>query len=358
MLFFLRLLFIPFALLFVLITEFRNFLFNIRLLRSSKFDIPTIGIGNLSVGGTGKSPHTEYLITHLKNRYKIATLSRGYGRKTKGFLEVSAENKSVDCGDEPLQFKLKNKEIVVAVDENRVRGVMNLVHDHSDLEVILLDDVFQHRAIKPGLLILLTEYDSPFFKDFILPVGNLRELRKNASRADLIVVTKCPEEIAPEMKIHFENSLKRYCNKPIFYSKMQYGNCYSIFDQHTMITDLKNKKIIALSGIANPQPFHNYLKTKTEQFHSIVFNDHHKFNAKDIERIERDFNSFAAEETIIITTEKDAMRLISLDDSLQTRLKKLPIYSLPITIQFNTPDLFNSIIDEFISENRRDYIEN
>lgn len=353
----LRILLFPFAILLLIITETRNMLFNWRIMRASKFDIPTIGIGNLSVGGTGKSPHTEYLIRLLKDQNSIATLSRGYGRKTKGYREITPECNATQSGDEPYQFKKKFNDVIVAVDENRVKGVINLVHDHPELDLVLLDDVFQHRPILPGLQILLTEFGSPFYKDFILPVGNLRELRKNANRADIIIITKCPDHIHENDRKFIERNIKRYSNTPLFYSKMKYGSLIPFSSNQSSSVKTENN-VLAISGIANPTPFHNYLKMNSTSFHSIIFKDHHQYTKEDVKKIEVEFNRFAESNGIIVTTEKDAARLYSLEASLLHQLQKLPIYILPIQIEIQEAESFNLLINDYISKNRKNHLEN
>lgn len=353
----LRILLFPFSLVFLCITGIRNFLYQIHLLKSSRFDIPTIGIGNLSVGGTGKSPHTEYLIRLLEDEFVIGTMSRGYGRKTKGYLAAGPTSSGFEIGDEPAQFKRKFPSVHVAVDENRVRGIMNMVHDHPELEVVLLDDVYQHRAIKPGLMILLTEYNAPFFNDFILPLGNLRETRANVKRADIIVVTKCPEQPGREMKNTLLRKIGRYTQAPVYFSSIAYGEIYPMSGAEKP-GQISDQKLFVVTGIANPDNLLKHLKTKSKELLSKAFPDHHKFNERDIAEIEREFNSFARGEGIIITTEKDAMRLLSMSDGIQQKLKQLPIYIQPIHIKFEEADAFNNVIYEYVRQHKGDNQQN
>ncbi len=256
----------------------RNTLFDIGLLKSTPFAVPIISVGNISVGGTGKTPMIEYLIRHLTSEYTIAVLSRGYGRKSKGFRWVLTNDNVSATGDEPLQIKSKFNDILVAVCENRVDGVKQMLSEHPDINLILLDDAFQHRSISPSLQILLTPYSKPFYNDWILPVGNLRESRRGVQRADALIYTKCPE--------HFKD--KRSFDKPTFYSQIQYSNVNI------------NGPIYGFSGLANNGVFQHYLNAHYSLAGFKSFPDHYAFTNSDIEALVK-----LAENCTLVCTEKD-----------------------------------------------------
>jgi tetraacyldisaccharide 4'-kinase len=320
----LRLLFFPFAILFFIVTEFRNFLFQTRVIKGTEFDRPVICIGNLSTGGTGKTPMIEYSVRLLvKNEIKPAVLSRGYGRKLLGFRMVEIDSKTTECGDEPLQIKQKFPEVTVAVSENRSDGIVYLVKEKEDLQCILLDDAMQHRSVKPSLIILTTSFFQPFFSDFILPVGNLREMRKNASRAKVIVVTKCPDWLT-DLEVNFyTQSIRKYSKAEIYFSQIKYGEIKPVFGNGKPIT--LTHHVLLVTGIAQTESLVEFLEQKSKVNH-LRFPDHHRFELKDIQKIVNLFNSFANDDKIIITTEKDAKRFQSLDGEMIQSLKNLPIY--------------------------------
>lgn len=320
----------PFSLIYAGITASRNFLFDRRIFKPFQFDVLTVGIGNLSVGGTGKSPHVEYLISLLQSEFHIATLSRGYGRKTKGFLISTSETSAREIGDEPAAFKLKYPSMPVAVCENRVLGVVELLSSEPDVDLILLDDVFQHRAILPHIQVLLTAFDSPFYDDFVLPAGNLRELRKGANRADLIVVTKCPENVTLETQQNMVSAIKAYNDKAIVcFSKIIYGELINPFSQEVFCVQ-SNMSVFAFAGIANPSDFFNELRKRCSVKH-IALSDHYNYQKEDL-------NSFKnmTDATIWICTEKDAVKLFPFKDWFIEA--GISLYYLPIKVQFISSD--------------------
>jgi len=272
-----RFLLFPFAILYGLITYFRNKLYDFKVFKSVEFDIPVLSVGNLSVGGTGKTPHVEYLIRLLSD-YKLATLSRGYGRKTKGYFIADKFTDAKDIGDEPMQFHQKFPEISVAVNANRVEGVTKLLKERKIPELIILDDAFQHRRINPGLQILLTPYNDLYADDYMLPTGNLREYKSGSSRADLIVVTKCPEQIPYKRVEEISRKLKIKNHQKLFFSKIVYGKVIFGWDRVLEFSDLHEYKILLVTGIANPAPLIDYLKSYDLVFKHINFPDHHLFN--------------------------------------------------------------------------------
>ncbi|WP_148870924.1 tetraacyldisaccharide 4'-kinase [Tenacibaculum adriaticum] len=304
----LRFLLFPFAILYDLIISIRNFLFDVNILRSISFDIPVIAVGNLSVGGTGKSPQIEYLIRLLKNEHKVAVLSRGYKRKTKGFQLVNSTHSAEDVGDEPLQFFKKFDNVTVAVDANRTNGIQQLLKLVDPPEIILLDDAFQHRKVKAGFYILLTKYDDLYVNDFILPAGHLRESRKGAKRANIVVVTKCPQNLSDTEQNKIIKKLNLKSNQKVFFTAIDYDKKLKGSGEIS-IENLKNKEIVLVTGIANPTPLLNYLSEENINFTHLKFPDHHNFTSEDISRIHTVFNGIESEEKILITTEKDYVRL-------------------------------------------------
>jgi tetraacyldisaccharide 4'-kinase len=348
----LRIFLAPFGLIFLVITELRNFIYNTKILRSSKFDLPVISVGNLSVGGTGKTPHIEFLIRLLNKQYKTATLSRGYKRKTKEYLLLTNESSVETGGDEPLQFKKKFPETIVAVDSNRVNGVMHLLGDHPETEVVLLDDAYQHRAIQPGLNILLTDYSDPFVLDFILPVGNLREMRKNANRADIVIVTKCSANIPSESEIFLRRSIQKHTDAEIYFSHIIYGDLRNMDQSILNPEELVDKSVLLITGIANPKPLVKYIEPKAKSLNHLAFPDHHRFNAADIQKMVDAFNNLPGEK-IIITTEKDAMRLLYTADEKARIPQELPVYIQEIKIEFKDQEKFEKRINDYVREHQK-----
>ncbi|HEA31111.1 MAG TPA: tetraacyldisaccharide 4'-kinase [Leeuwenhoekiella sp.] len=304
---------------------------------SHPFDFPLIGVGNLSMGGTGKSPMTEYLIRLVQDDYLPATLSRGYGRNTSGFLEVQSGSTAKQVGDEPLQFKQKFPEISVVVDEDRVHGINKIIKNNIPAEVIVLDDVFQHRKVRPGFLILLTSYDAPFYGDYLLPAGNLRESRQGAQRADIIVVTKCPSDLKKKVRENIAKKVDKYTNSPVFFSQITYDEQVR-GAAHMHLNQFKNIPFTVVTGIANPQPFIDYLKGNGLTFPVERFPDHHNFTKKELAALDKI--------PAILTTEKDYMRL-------QTQLKSAKLYYLPIQFSFLENGIeFDKRILDFIRDCR------
>jgi tetraacyldisaccharide 4'-kinase len=322
----LRFILFPFALIYWLITSIRNLLFDKKIFKSNQFDLPVINIGNLSMGGAGKTPHCEYVLDLFKDNSKIALLSRGYGRKTNSYIEVESTHNYRDVGDEPLQIKNKFPYTTVAVEGNRIKGVLNLMYDHPKTEIILLDDAFQHRAIKPGINILLTKFNSPFYKDYIFPVGNLRESTKGKKRADIIIITKCPNNITEKQMNSIENSISY--SVPIYFTKIKYGELIPVFNASKLKLN-STHNILLVTGIANTSELILELKTQQLTYKHLAYRDHYPFSDKDADYISEIFGKFANENKIILTTEKDAMRLKSLE-----KLKSLPIFIISIKIEF------------------------
>ena len=320
------------------VTQLRNFLFDKEVFNSKVYNFPVIGIGNLSTGGTGKSPMTEYVISLLNDSYRVATLSRGYGRKTTGYLDVSQNSTASEVGDEPLQFARKFKDVQVAVCENRVEGISKLREKSICPDVVVLDDVYQHRKVSPGLLILLTAYDDLFYQDLVLPAGNLREKRAGADRADCIVVTKCPNNLSEENQHKIRAKISRYSSAPVYFAAIAYSEIQSIRGSLDWEAFL-NKKITVVTGIAKPKPFLKYLESKKIDFNHLKFSDHHNFTEDELNKLD---NS-----EIIITTEKDFVRL-------DGKLKKSKLYYIPIAFKFlDDAENFNEMILNYIDSTSR-----
>ena len=317
-----RFLLFPLSILYYIITSIRNFFFEIGILKQHQFATPTIVVGNLSVGGTGKTPQIEYLIRLLKDNYKLAVLSRGYKRKTDGFLLVDENHTATDVGDEPLQYFKKFNTISVAVDAKRVDGI-NQLEKKKQPDVILLDDAYQHRKVKANFYILLTKYNDLFVDDYLLPTGNLREPRKGAKRSDVILVTKCPENLSKNQQKIINQKLVKY-NKPVFFTTITYASSLQGF-QEISLKDLKDYKVLLITGIANPKPMLQFLNSKSIDFEHLQFSDHHDFSEKEIVSIKSQFKNIKSDKKIILTTEKDFMRL-------ENRLEKLSY--LPIETNF------------------------
>ncbi len=322
----LRKIFFPFAILYGFITSFRNFMYDQGILKSYAFDLPVIAVGNLSAGGTGKTPQIEYLIRLLAHTYKVATLSRGYRRKSTGFIVANSNSNAEIIGDEPFQYFEKFKNIVVAVDEKRKNGIEQLLLQKQKPEVILLDDAYQHRKVKAGFYILLTSYGDLFSDDFMLPTGNLRESRAGAKRANIVVVTKCPNFLSREEQELICGKLKLAKSQELFFTTIAYDDCVFSEKEQLKVIDLVGREKLLLAGIAKPQPFFAYLQAENDI--TMVYPDHHYFTEKDILEIKN-----KAQNRIIITTEKDYVRLKG--SVLGEQLFYLPIKSTFINAEEN-----------------------
>lgn len=328
-----RLALFPFAILYGIVTSIRNWLYDVGVLKSYSFDIPVIAVGNLSAGGTGKTPQIEFLIRLLSPQYKVATLSRGYKRKSKGFILANEAATAELIGDEPYQYFKKFPQIQVAVDADRHHGINQLLKQAVKPQVILLDDAFQHRRVRAGYYLLLTTYDELFCEDYILPTGNLRESRRGAKRANVILVTKCPASISQVAQRTIKKKIG--LDIPIFFSTIAYDDMLYSETKSMPITALKANETLVLAGIARPKPFLEYLGAQKEN--TMLFDDHHHFSASDIREIK-----MKAGNRSIVTTEKDFVRLRSRD--LQEQLYYLPISS---KIVYNQ-ELFNKSILDFV----------
>ena len=349
----------PFSLLYGVVTGIRNWLFENEILKSTSFKIPIISVGNLAVGGTGKTPHTEFILSTLQDNCKIAVLSRGYKRKTKGFQLADSNSNSLTIGDEPFQIYQKFPKVTIAVDEKRVHGVKTLQSLLPDLQLIVLDDAFQHRYIQPGLSILLTDYSNLYSRDMLLPAGSLREWHSGSKRANIIVVTKCPIHISPiDMRI-IESELKPENNQLLFFSSFVYNEIVPVFqDTETGRWTLnrikeENAAIMLVAGIVSPEPIVDYLNAFSHKIECLFFKDHYDFQQKDFGQIAAKFEAIQATEKILVVTEKDAARLKA-NPNFPENLKS-KTYALPIRVEIlhNQESLFIQKIKDYVVENSR-----
>ena len=342
----------PLSWLYAIALHIRHKLFDWGLLKSQSFSVPTICVGNLALGGTGKTPHTEYLIRLLKDKANVAVLSRGYGRKSKGYILADENTSYEQIGDEPLLYHTKFDGINVAVDENRCDGVKKLMQLENAPEVILLDDAYQHRQIKPGLNILLTEYYNLYKKDMLVPAGKLRDVKSAAKRADIIIVTKSPRVLLPYDKRDVVNIIDAKPYQKVFFTYIAFQELKPV-NQMAKETLLQNVKSIYLfCGIANPYPLEDHLKRKFNTLITNYYDDHHCFNDSDIDVILDGYNSVIGKNKIIVTTEKDLMRLTS--SSYINRFDNVPLFTIPIEVRFNDANeenLFNNLILEYVGKN-------
>jgi tetraacyldisaccharide 4'-kinase len=324
----------PFALIFRIITGIRNLMYDYGIFKSSKSPIPTLVVGNLSVGGTGKTPMVEFLIRNLGADFKVVSLSRGYGRKTKGFIQASAKSTAGEIGDEPLQIFTKfDGKVPVFVGEDRVAALEKISGISAKFELTILDDAFQHRALHGDFYCLLTPFSSPFSKDFILPMGRLRESRSGAGRADFLIVTKCPDELSLTAKEKMISELNPYIkdHTPVIFSKTGYGEPYAL--EHT---GTFSGSVILLSGLADDRPFVAYCRSRFKILEVLGYPDHFDYGSADLERVIRLYQKHLSQKPVLLTTEKDAVKLKSLAN--QGFLGEIPIFVLPIEAKLESGD--------------------
>lgn len=332
-----RWLLFPFSALYGAVVLLRNWAFDNQLFKSTSFPFPVVIIGNLAVGGTGKSPMAEYVLRLVRSHLNVAILSRGYGRKTKGFRYVSTRDSARQVGDEPLQIKRKFPDTTVVVCENRVKGIQQMQHQ---IDAVLLDDAYQHRALRPSFSILLFDYASLLKPLFPLPTGNFRESLNGCKRASVIVITKCPDQIPPHVKFTMESRLRKYTQVPIFYTKIGYQNLITVDGTSYDKTQLINTTALVVTGIAKPQQLSSYLQPQLKSIVHLSYADHHPFSAKDLDKIHHTFTQLDASKKIIITTEKDIQRLPT------SFIEQHPVYFLPIQQEFlfDHADTFETMV--------------
>lgn len=349
----LRFLLLPFTLLYGSIVWLRNRLYDSGFISSVSFDVPVIAVGNLSVGGTGKTPHIEYIIRLLQYEYKVATMSRGYKRRTRGFLIADDKANALSIGDEPMQYHLKFPELSVSVAEDRMTGIPSLLMKKPDTDVVLLDDAYQHRSVKPGLNILITDYAAPFYTDFILPYGRLREGRSASRRADCIVVSKCPPGLTTQQAAQINEALKPLPRQQVFFSKVSYGAAYDYHSQDT--ASYRGKRVVLVSGIAKPEPLIAHIRQHAAEVHLLNYPDHHFFTERNFEEIRETLRNWQ-NDSVIVTTEKDAARLRLHQKAVSTL--PVPIIVLPIEISFllGGKEHFDAMVREFVARQKERFL--
>lgn len=351
---------IPLSWLYGIGVGFRNQLFNIGLLKQHDYDIPIISVGNITVGGAGKTPHVEYLIRLLKDKVKVAVLSRGYKRKTHGYVLANDSSTVTDIGDEPYQMKQKYQDVHIAVDKKRVDGIAHITGDAetNDTDVILLDDAFQHRYVKPGINILLVDYHRLIIYDKLLPAGRLREPQSGKNRADIVIITKCPKDLKPMEFRVLTKAMNLYPYQSLYFTTIEYESLTPLFAKEQAAIEkeaLEDKHVMLITGIASPKQIIIDLKPHVKEMTTLAFSDHHQFKSKDIMKINETFNAIKGEK-IIVTTEKDATRLEQLE-GLSEEVKQ-NLYVLPIKVKFmiNQEEEFNDKIIDYVRKNSRNSI--
>lgn len=345
-----RILLFPLSLVYGLIIFLRNRMYDQKVFSSTSFALPIICVGNLSVGGTGKSPMVEFLAKNLRSRYRIAVVSRGYKRKTKGYALANERSTALEIGDEPMQFHVKFPDVAVAVGEERIVAIPQLLHDRPATQAIILDDAFQHRAVNAGLNILLTDYNNLYTRDWFLPTGDLRDERVSARRAAIIIVTKCPPDISQQERESIIKEIEPGPKQRVFFASLRYDQPYHITQKdHRLIT--QEDEVLLVTGIANPRPLKNHLQDHSKTYYQVAYNDHHIFTIDDLREIKKRFEQITAERKMVVTTEKDAVRLVKFEQELNG----LPVYVLPIChhFLFGEAQSFIDIIGTFISTYKR-----
>jgi tetraacyldisaccharide 4'-kinase len=335
----------PFSIIYGSVVWVRNKMFDKKILRSASFNFPVICVGNLAVGGTGKTPMAEYIIKLLGEKYKLATLSRGYKRKTKGFAIADESTTAIDIGDEPMQIHEKFPAITVAVAEERVIGIPQLLYAKPETQVIILDDAFQHREVRAGLNILLTSYQNLFTRDFLMPAGDLRDMKSSSKRAEIIVVTKCKSHLSEEEKNEIVKEINPLPHQKIYFTKIEYGSPYHLFTKENRFLS-PECNVFLVCGIADPEPLKEVLTTYTSTYEMLLFRDHHIFNTDDLKEIKKQFSKIENQNKIILTTEKDGVRLAKFEKELE----HLPIYVCPMAHKFlfGDEDRFANDVNDFI----------
>lgn len=358
-----RLLLLPFSLVYGIVVVCRNILFDFGILKSQSYNLPIISVGNITVGGTGKTPHTEFISEFLSKEFKIAVLSRGYKRKTKGFVLADENSTSFDIGDEPLQMKRKFPDLLVAVDEKRTRGIDLLCELKSPaIDAIILDDAYQHRHVKPAISVLLVDYNRLIGKDFLLPAGNLREPAYGAKRANIIIVTKCPDNLKPiELRV-LSKEFELYPQQTLFFSRYIYGNLKPLLPTNNSGNEGKElnpdylstekRPVLIIAGIATPEHFINHIRHYCPSAQAMIYSDHYIFNEKDLIKIKSQFDKIRENKGLIITTEKDSVRMHN--NNLFKDLTEF-IYYLPISVDLyeNQNSEFQNKILDYVRTNKR-----
>ncbi len=343
-----RVLLLPFSVIYGWVVTCRNWMYNKQYFKSVQFNLPIISIGNLSLGGTGKSPMVEHLLSILSNEYKVATLSRGYKRKTQGYALATHNTTALEIGDEPMQFHIKYPHVSVAVGERRIEAIPQLIQDVPDLQAVILDDAFQHREIKAEFNILLTDYNNLYCDDFFIPTGDLRDERKSAKRAEIIIITKCPNGLSIEERDEIIEKLYPEQHQSVFFTSIGYETPYHIYNPSEQWVLTMRDEVLLVCGIANPLPLKHYLHENTHTYYQLSYNDHHIFSIEDLQEIKEKFNQINSKSKLILTTEKDAVRLVKYTEELHD----IPLYVLPIKPQFlfDAELVFNKLVIDYVAE--------
>ncbi len=349
-----RILLYPFALIYGALMWLRNKLYDAKFFSSIEFSVPVITVGNLSTGGTGKTPHVEYLIRLLQYQYRVATMSRGYKRHTQGFLIADDRTNALRIGDEPMQYHMKYPELVVSVAEERMIGIPMLLQRRPDVDVILLDDGYQHRSVKAGMIILITDYSKPFYNDHVLPFGSLRESRTSYNRANVILVSKCPLSITIEEARKIEQNIAPLPHQKVFFTGLQYDAPYNLVTKEEI--SLNEKNVILVCGIARPEPLITYLKQRASDVHTLSYRDHHYFVSADLEEMKAAHDNWDKPNKLIVTTEKDAARLYLHIEKLSAWNITIAVLPVSVTVLLNKGSEFDALVtayvDAAVAENR------
>lgn len=342
-----RIFLLPLALLYWLAIAIRNWFYDRQWLRTATFGMPLITVGNLAIGGTGKSPLIEYLVALLRPHFKVATLSRGYRRRTRGYALAQPGATALDIGDEPLALHRKFPDVPVAVGEERLLAIPELLHDCPDTQVILLDDAFQHRSIEAGMSILLTEYANLFTRDFYLPTGDLRDLKRRYKEASIVIVTKCPPDLSESQRSAIEKEIALLPHQHLFFTAYAYGTPYHLLTKEPQALS-EDQEVLLVTGISNPRPLKQYIEQRTASYHLLAYRDHHIFTIQDLRDIVDAYQGMDARSRLILTTEKDAVRLEKFD----TAIAPLPWYVIPIghRFLFNDQQRFDRLVIDFIKD--------
>lgn len=347
----------PLALLYGAVVWLRNRLYDTGFFSSISFSVPVITVGNLSVGGTGKTPHVEYLIRLLQYRFQVATMSRGYKRHTQGFIVADEQSNALRIGDEPMQYHMKYPELVVSVAEERITGIPALLQRRPDVDVIILDDAYQHRSVKAGVNILITDFAKPFYKDYVLPLGRLRERRSAYKRADVIIVSKCPPALDKAGADAIEKNIHPLPNQQVFFTAIEYQQPYDLISGET--TSLNNTNAVLVCCIARPEPLISFLKQQANDVHVLSYPDHHYFVSSDLEEIKAAYNNWDATNKIIVTTEKDAARLHLHIDKLKEWGIHIVVLPIAVQVLFNRgaalDDMIVKYVEQEIAENNESF---
>ena len=345
----------PLTLIYGAVVWLRNRLYDAGFFSSVEFSVPVISVGNLSVGGTGKTPHVEYLINLLQYQFKVATMSRGYKRRTQGFILADENTNALRIGDEPMQYHMKFPEAVVSVAEERMTGIPSLLQKRHDVDVVILDDAYQHRSVKPGLNILITDYSKPFYEDFILPYGRLREGRSAYHRADIIMVSKCPPALNTEIADEMRRKINPLPHQQVFFSGIEYDQPYDLFTKEPVSVNGRNALLVC--GIARPEPLVQYLKDMTRDIHVLSYPDHHYFLSKDMEEIKSAYDNWNIGNKIILTTEKDAARLHLQKEKLDEWNISVIVLPIKVKILFDEAKEFNQRVIDYVEKGVVEYRE-